>query len=221
MSLAFRIVRVGAIALALQMGAAVLQPAAAQRMMGQMIATHAYIGAITLGHLYNFENGTEVDQLDGMMLGGQAGFGVTPTLSVVANYGTNSTMLYLKDPLANTLGEAFNHKVLLWDVNLQFRKPSWHERFLNPVLQLGAGQIRTTTSPGSNPTMEDVRSVPAYNAGLGVDLQFGNMLGLRIMAKDYITTTSWQNTADPRFNFSTSEAMSHNLAYHVGITLGF
>ena len=196
-------------------------PARAQRMLGQAVSVHAYLGAIQLQRLYGFDDGTKLEQLDGMLLGVQGGFGITPTVSILGNYATNSTMMYLTPPNANTLGESYSHDTRLWDVSLQFRRPFWHEKILNPLLQVGAGQMQTTTAPGSDESQADVRTVITYNGGVGLDFQFGNAFGVRLMAKDYVTTARWESTADPRFNASASEKMSHNVAYHVGITLGF
>ena len=208
-----------ALAVAIAVAAAV--PAEAQRMAGQAVSTHAYVGSIRLADLYVFEDGTSVERLDGMLVGGQGGFGVTPSVSVMANVAVNSSPVYLGAVPGGTFGDTFQHEVLLWDVNLQLRKPFWHERTFNPLLQVGAGQIRTTTAPGHDTERRDVRTAPAFNAGVGFDLQFGNAFGVRVMAKDYYTTVTWESSADPRFNGAATATASHNLAVHAGITLGF
>lgn len=196
-------------------------PAAGQTMLGQMVSGHGYLGGIMLDNLYQFDDGTGVEQLSGMLMGGQLGFGVTPSVSIFANVATTSTTMYLGAEEGSSFGEAFGHDALLWDVSVQMRKPFWHEAAFNPLVQVGLGQIRTTTSPGWDSSLEDVRTAPLLSAGLGFDLQLGNTFGVRVMAKDYLTTTMWENTSDARFNNSAIEAESHNLAYHVGITLGF
>lgn len=218
MRLATRLMAAGVCALALHAGA---MPASGQKMLGQMVSAHGYMGGIRLDNLYQFDDGTSVEQLSGTLMGGQLGVGVSPSVSIFANVATTSTTMYLGAVDGVTLGESFGHDVLLWDVNVQMRKPFWQESVFNPVMQLGLGQIRTTSSPGWDSSLEDVRTAPTLNAGLGFDLQFGNTFGLRVMAKDYLTTIAWENTSDTRFNSAATEAESHNLAYHVGLTLGF
>lgn len=207
-----------AFALVLQAGA---MPAAGQTMLGQMFSGHGYVGGIMLDNLYQFDDGTSVEQLSGSLVGGQLGIGVTPSVTIFANVATTSTTMYLGAIDGVTFGEAFGHDALLWDVNVQMRKPFWHEAAFNPLMQLGLGQIRTTTSPGWDSSLQDVRTAPTVNAGLGFDLQLGNTFGVRVMAKDYFTVIAWENSSVTRFNNAATEAESHNIAYHVGLTLGF
>ena len=213
-----RVMLAGAWALACH---TVALPAAGQTMLGQMVSGHGYVGGIMLDNLYQFDDGTSVEQLSGMLVGGQFGAGITPSVSVFANVATTSTTMYLGAVDGASFGEAFGHDALLWDVSVQMRKPFWHEAAFNPLVQIGLGQIRTTTTPGWDSSLEDVRTAPLLSAGLGFDLQLVNALGLRVMAKDYYTTIAWENTSDARFNNAAVEAESHNIAYHVGVTLGF
>jgi hypothetical protein len=67
----------------------------------------------------------------------------------------------------------------------------------------------------------DATTNVAFNAGLGADFNVG-ALGVRVMAKDYISSFKWdefRNANDP--DDLRDAGTSHNFAFTLGLKLGF
>jgi hypothetical protein len=205
------------------LGSLLLTPVAqAQKMLGQGLSTFGYVGYLNLNKLYSFGDGTVIEDAASPIYGGQAGLGITPSVTLMGSYSVFPvTTLKVRQPGGKAFGDAFSLDAVAWDASVQIRRPFWHEAAFNPLLQLGGGQMTLRVAPGAQTDRPDERVVPMATAALGFDLQPVNALGFRFLVKDHYTTARWSNSLDPRFNATAIERPSHNLAFHVGITLGF
>ena len=215
-------------------GAALLVAASAPlsaQQMGQPVTSgggSAYIGPYAgymfFGDLFETSNNVEYSNENGGLYGVQAGFSITPNFSILGNVAYTKSKFTAENvpqsgnttgtiPLSGDIG------VWLYDANLQFRLPFMQANsWIAPLAQVGAGAIRYTQdySDFNSKAQTDV----AFNVGIGGDIQFAQAVGLRVMAKDYITSLNWSNDNTIRndvFNGQTA----HNWAVTVGLNIGF
>jgi hypothetical protein len=84
-------------------------------------------------------------------------------------------------------------------------------------VQAGAGQLRTSTDASN--ISSRARTSTALNAGAGVDVSLGTV-GLRVMAKDYLTSLDWDQASDVTLRNRASRR-ANNLALTAGLKVGF
>ena len=109
--------------------------------------------------------------------------------------------------------------MLLFDGALRLKFPLAQDanvgpRFV-PFIQAGAGAIHYSLD--NNPFGADGNTNFAFNAGAGADIRFARSFGVRLMAKDYVTSLSWSNTS----NVDLSSNTSNNWAFSLGLVLGY
>jgi hypothetical protein len=107
--------------------------------------------------------------------------------------------------------------VFLMDAALQYRLPIYGP--VRPFIQGGVGGIKYTfdTDDIQGQGSTDV----AFNAGIGADVQLSRTLGLRVMAKDYITNLSWDDLNDVQADDDIDGNTAHNLGFSLGLKIGF
>ena len=114
--------------------------------------------------------------------------------------------------------------IFFYDASLQFRLPFLAGRagsMVAPFAQVGAGAIKVT------PDFDDFRgsgsTTAAFNAGLGVDFQLNQVVGLRLMAKDYITSLDWDefDDVDNEIRANRKNNVANNIALTAGLNIGF
>ena len=180
-----------------------------------------YVGHFAFGEL------TDSPQLtlgDKPIYGVQLGYSFSPNVSLVGNVGYSPTRFeYETNTPGAQVPASGNIDLLVYDANLQFRLPFVANRqrsTIAPFIQTGIGAIRFSPDEGNE--LSDVEKGPtnvAFNAGLGVDLQLNKGIGLRLMAKDYLTSLSWDKFSD--VNTDDNGTLSHNIALTAGLNFGF
>jgi hypothetical protein len=203
--------------------AAIAAPLAAQSSVvtGQpsVFSLTPYVGYIAYGDHFETANGAEFSNDNGAIYGVQLGIDMTPNLALVGNFGYSRTNWEFE--FAGP-GETFAGDVGVWlyDGNLQLKFPmSAGAGTFSPFAQAGVGAMRFTAD--RNDFQADGTTNVAFNAGLGADFNVG-ALGLRLMAKDYISSFKWdefRNANDP--DDLREAGTSHNFAFTLGLKLGF
>jgi opacity protein-like surface antigen len=218
---------VGAAAAAL-MAAPMSTPLAAQMpgdpaTSGASVYVQPYVGYIRYGNLFRFNDGSQYTNENGPIYGVQAGFSFTPMISLIGNFNFNES----KFQVENSANEANNVSgdvgVYMYDANLQFRLPfitnmtgSW----IAPLAQVGAGQTRYTLSGNRLDDDQRINST-TLNWGLGGDFQLTPAIGMRLMAKDYITNLNWDDVTEVSFSRDSRDSRAHNWVFSLGLNLGF
>jgi hypothetical protein len=179
-----------------------------------------YVGVMKFGALNEYEGGVRESFDTRAVYGGQASLSVTRNLSVVGNFGYSRTRPVLKNYSASAQVPTSPSDVGIWlyDANAEYRLPvSVARGTVKPFVQAGAGQIRYSTDA------TDIRSrantSTALNAGAGVDVGLGPV-GLRVMAKDYLTSLDWDRADDVTLRNRASRR-ANNVALTAGLTVGF
>ena len=179
-----------------------------------------YAGYIAYGDHFETANGAEFTNDNGAIYGAQLGIDMTPNLALVGNFGYSRT--HWEFEFGSGAGEqpAGDVGVWLYDGNLQLKFPfAAGAGTFSPFAQAGVGAIKFTAD--RNDFQADGTTNVAFNAGLGADFNVG-ALGLRFMAKDYISSFKWdefRNANDP--NDLQDAGTSHNFAFTLGLKLGF
>lgn len=216
---------VGAVALALAAA-----PLSAQGSGQPVTAGHGslyigpYAGYMIFGDLFETSQNVEYSNENGGLYGVQAGFSLSPNFTILGNVAyTKSKFTAENVPFSNNTTTTINLGgdigVWLYDADLQFRLPIMQgNTWIAPLAQVGAGAIRYTQDykDFNSSAQTDV----AFNFGIGGDIQFAQAVGLRIMAKDYITSLNWSNDNNINrdvFNGQTA----HNWAITAGLNIGF
>jgi hypothetical protein len=179
-----------------------------------------YVGVMKFGALNEYENGVRESFDTRAVYGGQASLSLTQNLSVVGNFGYSRTRPVLKNYAASAQVPTSPSDVGVWlyDANAEYRVPVTVARgAVKPFVQAGAGQVRYSTEA------TDIRSrsntSTALNAGAGVDIGLGPV-GVRVMAKDYLTSLDWDRVDDVTLRNRASRR-ANNLAFTAGLTVGF
>lgn len=203
--------------------AAFAAPLAAQSSVvtGQpsILSVTPYAGYIAYGDHFETANGAEFTNDNAAIYGVQLGVDMTPNLSLVGNFGYSRTNWEFE--FAGP-GERFagNVGVWLYDGNLQLKFPfAAGAGTFSPFAQAGVGAIKFTAD--RNDFQADGSTNVAFNAGLGADFNIG-ALGLRFMAKDYISSFKWDEFRNANdLNDLQDAGTSHNFAFTLGLKLGF
>ena len=172
------------------------------------------------GDHFETGNGVEYSNKNGAIFGAQAGIDMSKNLSLIGNFGYSKTNYTFE--FTGTRPDVNGSDVGIWlyDANLQFKAPFMTPTAsFGPFVQLGLGALKFSTD--DNDFGSSGSTNVAYNAGLGFDATVRG-LGLRIMAKDYISSFQWdefQNANDP--NDIQDATISHNFAITAGFKIGF
>jgi hypothetical protein len=176
-----------------------------------------YAGYVFFGDLYKGSNNYDYTNEDGGFYGAQAGFSVSPNFSILGNLGYSKTKFRIEGPASfNTSGDI---GAWLYDADLQFRLPfEQRDSWIAPFVQVGAGAIRYTQN------YQDFNSKAqtnvAVNGGVGADFQWRDRVGVRLMAKDYVTSLKWSNDNTITNDVAKGQT-AHNWALTAGINFGF
>lgn len=173
-----------------------------------------YAGYMIYGDHFKTPSDIEFTNDNALIIGAQASFDFSPNIALVGNFGWSKTNWELESDLG---GEAFAGDVGVWvyDGSLQLRLPvSAGMSTFAPFVQAGVGAIKFSVD--NNDIESDGATNIAYNVGLGADFQVGG-LGLRLMAKDYISSFSWDELEDTDID----DQISHNFALTAGLKFSF
>lgn len=183
-----------------------------------------YAGYIRFGKLDALSNGGKLSLENGFFYGGQAGYSFSPNVSVVANLGYTRSKFVARDVSGTTgnINMSSDLGTFLYDGDVQFRLPvvaSPMRNTFSPFAQLGVGQIKYSYDDKLADGGTRNQTKFTYNAGLGADLQFAKLIGIRFMAKDYVTSFDFNKYYD--VGNSTKARVANNLAFTAGLNVGF
>ena len=178
-----------------------------------------YVGYMFFGDLWDFNGPTEQSLDDSPIFGAQAGVNLTPSIALLANFGyTKSAFTVENDATGGSERISGDLGVFLYDASLQFRIPLNSAR-VAPLAQVGVGGIRyslDTDDVTGGPRSSNV----AFNLGLGADIGLSRGVALRLMAKDYITSTGWDDIQEVSFDDDAADNVAHNIGLTIGLRLG-
>ena len=170
-----------------------------------------YAGYMVFGNLVDGPLGTSLRTADAPLYGAQLGFVLTPGISLVGNVAHSSTSIEAGVPLIGGV-ELADSKVWMYDAGLQFGLGTASRTA--PFLQVGAGGMRHSVTVG--PVTAKATNF-ALNAGVGVDVQMGRNVAMRLMAKDYYGKFDFEEAA----LVDIGGERTHNFALTAGLKIGF
>ena len=207
---------VGALALAVVAAPVAAQEATFSRKPAVFTLT-PYVGYMNFGDYFETSNGVEFSNENGALYGAQAQLDLGRYISILGNFGYSSSKFTFENYFGANNDQNLNDVgVWLYDGNLQLRvpMPEGAAGGLSPFVQAGAGAIRWS-SDNDDITSESSTNA-AFNFGGGVDWQIGK-LGIRLMAKDYVTSLDWSDFGEVQLE----DRKAHNLAFTAGFKIGF
>lgn len=176
-----------------------------------------YIGYMAFGDYFETANGIEFSNENGALYGAQAQLDLGRYVSLLGNFGYSSTKFTFENYFAP--GQDLNLNdvgVWLYDAGVQLRLPLAPEATsgISPFVQAGGGAMRWSAE--NDDILSESETNAAFNVGAGVDWQIGK-LGVRLMAKDYITSLDW----DDLDRIDSGDKRAHNWAFTAGFKIGF
>ena len=191
----------------------------------QPYAGYGVFGELTEGRALTLD--------DAPIFGAQLGYSFSPNVALVGNVGYGKTNFEYENLTLGGADERASGDVdlLLYDANLQFRLPFVANNVgstIAPFGQIGAGAIKFSPDQGNelNDLKTGLTNV-AFNAGIGVDFQIRKSIGLRLMAKDYITSLAFDdfrstaNAIEQDIEDDANNTISNNVALTLGLNIGF
>jgi hypothetical protein len=184
-----------------------------------------YVGYIRFGQLADLGSGRDFSNENGALYGVQAGYSFTPNVALVGNLGYTKSKFQIKDTGGDaSVNSSGDIGLFLYDANLQLKLPFVANRIgsnVAPFVQAGVGQTKYTAD--SDDLNGKGTTSTTFNVGLGTDIQLRRGLGLRLMAKDYITSLDWRKMSDvpDELQNGKDNNVANNLAFSVGLNLGF
>ena len=203
---------VGALALAVSAA-----PMAAQSSKPAIFTLSPYVGYMNFGDYFETSNNIEFSNENGALYGAQAQLDLGRFFSLYGNFGYTSSKFTFENYYG--AGQALNLNdvgVWLYDGGVQLRMPISRDASsgISPFVQAGGGAIRYSSEN------DDIRSSSstnaAFNFGGGIDWQFGKV-GIRLMAKDYVTSLDWTDFD----NVELDDRTAHNWGLTAGFKIGF
>lgn len=171
-------------------------------------------GYMFFGNYLEGPLGTRLTNANSPLYGVQLDVNLSRTVGVYGHAGLSRSDFQVGLPLVGGVSLA-STDVYLYDGGLELRAPIDRTGVpLVPFVQVGAGAIRHEIRTGP---INLTSTSPAFNAGVGLDMQFTPSLGLRLLAKDYVA----------RFDFSEATALgiegktAHSIGVSVGLKVGF
>ena len=176
-----------------------------------------YVGYMNFGDYFENTNGIEYSNENGALYGAQAQLDLGRYVSLLGNFGYTSSKFTFENYFG--AGQDLNLNdvgVWIYDAGLQLRVPLPADAMggISPFVQGGAGAMRWSTD--SDDIASNSTTNTAFNYGLGVDWQIGK-LGVRLMAKDYVTSLDWSDLDDVELR----DTKAHNWAFSAGFKIGF
>ena len=166
---------------------------------------------------------------DKPIYGAQLGYSFSPNFTLVGNVGYSKNNFAYETRGATGVNTRASNDVdlLLYDADLQFRLPYVANKVgstIAPFAQVGLGAIKFSPDRGNE--LNDFKKGPtniAYNAGVGVDIQVRKFVGVRLMAKDYLTSLAYDDlrTTAETVTRTSDNKVSNNVALTAGLNIGF
>ena len=203
---------VGAVALVVSAA-----PVVAQSSKPTVFTISPYVGYMNFGDYFETSNNIEFSNENGALYGAQAQLDLGRFFSLYGNFGYTSSKFTFENYYGS--GQALNLNdvgVWLYDGGVQLRMPIGRDAAtgISPFVQAGGGAVRYSSDS------DDIRSSSstnaAFNFGGGIDWQVGR-LGIRLMAKDYVTSLDWTDFD----NVELDDRKAHNWGFTAGFKIGF
>jgi hypothetical protein len=178
-----------------------------------------YFGYAYFGHYVDGPLGTSTSGSSAALTGAQMNLNFSPWVGLVGNVAYGNSGLAFNEPDGElTHG---NSGVWLFDGDLQLSAPfrGMNGEVIKPFLQLGLGAVdyNTQTSTGSQSS-----AAFAFNYGVGLDYPITRGLGIRLMAKDYVTHWDYNTGYTDPYGYSVyNDVFTHNFALTGGLRLAF
>jgi len=176
-----------------------------------------YVGYMNFGDYFETTNNVEFSNENGALYGAQASLDLGRYFSVFGNFGYSSSKFTFENYFGN--GQNLNLDdvgVWLYDGGIQLRMPLKPDATsgISPFVQAGAGAIRYSSDNDDITSSSSTNA--AFNYGAGLDWQLGR-LGIRLMAKDYVTSLEWSDFG----NVELDDKKAHNWGLTAGFKIGF
>lgn len=174
-----------------------------------------YAGYLMFGDYADGPIGTRISNQNAAVYGVQLGLDLTRNVALVGNLGYSDSNVRVGLPIIGGINVA-DSKVLLYDAGLQFRLPALSSlgAGITPFLEAGAGAMRYEVRAG--PLTTNATNF-AGNFGGGIDLQLNRNIALRGQVKDYVGKFDFREAT----TFDINSRVAHNVAFSVGLNLGF
>lgn len=178
---------------------------------GPTIEFTPYAGYVVNGSVLDGPLGTSISNANGPVYGAQAGFRVSPTLSIYGNAARSSSDIQVGVPFLGGVSVGTSD-MLLYDAGIQLSMPhsSGGVAPLSPFIQLGAGGMHYDIKAS---VLTTKATNAAFNAGIGADMTVAKGVGLQVMLKDYVG----------KFNFKEATRLfdiQGNTAQHFALSAG-
>ena len=181
-----------------------------------------YVGYMVFGEFAELSPTARQSYDNAALYGVQAGYSFSPNWSLLGNFGYTKSNAELKLENAPNLTQSGDLGITVYDVDLQGRLPFLvgQRSTISPFAQVGAGAFKV--SPDFQDISKGATSV-AFNFGGGVDFQLTPVVGLRVMAKDYVTSLDWKelDDFDNEFLANKKNNVAHNVGLSAGLYIGF
>ena len=174
-----------------------------------------YVGYMNFGDYFETTDDVEFSNENGALYGAQASLDLGRYFSLFGNFGYSSSKFTFE--LGNGQNVNLNDVgVWLYDGGLQLRMPLSPDATsgISPFVQAGAGAVRYSSD--SDDITSSSSTNAAFNYGAGLDWQLGR-LGIRLMAKDYVTSLDWTDVGEVRLD----DKKAHNWGLTAGFKIGF
>lgn len=192
-------------------------PLVAQSSKPAVFTISPYVGYMNFGDYFETSNNIEFSNENGALYGAQAQLDMGRFFSLYGNFGYTSTKFRFENYFGS--GQALNLNdvgVWLYDGGVQLRMPiaQGASRGISPFVQAGGGAVRYSSD--SDDIQSSSSTNAAFNFGGGIDWQVGK-LGIRLMAKDYVTSLDWTEFD----NVELDDRKAHNWGFTAGFKIGF
>lgn len=177
-----------------------------------------YAGYMIFGKYLEGPLGVGLTNKSAPVYGAELGVQLTENVALVGNVGYARSSWQVSVPIVGgfSFGDA---SVLMYDAGVQLRAPlGGRYGGVTPVAQLGVGAMRHSTD---NLPVTLRSTNLAFNAGLGFDYQLSRNLGMRVMAKDYISKLDFGQAIGLEGVELLQGSRTHNVAVSLGVSVGF
>jgi hypothetical protein len=151
---------------------------------GTVLHVSPYAGYMVFGDYLKGPIGTTISNAPAAVYGAQVGLSLSPSLSVVGNFGYSASDIKVGVPFLGGLSVGHS-SMMLYDADLEYNLGTAKGGAMPfaPFIQAGAGAMRYKIDESILTTNA---TNFAGNVGLGADVTLGRGMALRVLGKDSI-----------------------------------